>query len=263
LFALGNRIRVVPISVRRGIGPDASTVPSAEHCPPGSPRADRARAPLDRLEAREQLAQRIEADNDDGNRWSVGLTHGRSKPLVRVYGVRTLGTCLAAFSTHPFGWSTVRLAQWLAYLPRSPGNCAPGRGNSVVGRTPKEVQLAWRGRTVTVSRTLVELATRRPPIGPWCTERRSRLVHGVPAAATASSFPSANVDTVRCPRCKAVRHRWGARGRRPPRRGGGGAQAGPRLRRAAPAPARRGGGSAVPRRAAPACRAATANAAPR
>src|SRR5256886_5114981 len=51
-----------------------------------------------------------------------------------------------------------------------------GAWYSVVGRTPKEVQLAVRGRTVTVARTLVELRDTPPSdwtvVHPRSEERR-------------------------------------------------------------------------------------------
>ena len=59
----------------------------------------------------------------------------------------------------------MRLAQWARLLTAGRLGLRAGAWYSVVGRTPKEVQLAVRGRTVTVARTLVEL--RDTPPSDW------------------------------------------------------------------------------------------------
>jgi len=106
----------------------------------------------------------------------------------------------------------VRLAQWARLLTPGRLGLRAGAWYSVVGRTPKEVQLAVRGRTVTVSRTLVEL--RDTPPSDWTVVhpaggRDSYIV--CPACRYRDQLPERHVDTLRCPRCNAAFGiAWGA-----------------------------------------------------
>ena len=134
----------------------------------------------------------------------------------------------------------VRLSQWARLLTPGRLGLRAGAWYSVVGRTPKEVQLTVRGRTVTVSRALVELRDTPPcewtvvhPLG----DRESYIV--CPACRHRAQLPERHVDTTRCPRCNAAfAIAWGSprapvpaeglkpdrrisrRRRRPERRGG-------------------------------------------
>ena len=82
----------------------------------------------------------------------------------------------------------------------------------VVSRTPKEVQLTVRGRTVTIARSLVEL--RDTPPSEWTVVhpsngRESYMV--CPACRHRAQLPERQVDTSRCPRCNvAFTIGWGA-----------------------------------------------------
>src|SRR5205807_647591 len=58
-----------------------------------------------------------------------------------------------------------RLAQWARLLTPGRQGLRAGAWYSVVSRTPKEVQLTVRGRTVTIARSLVEL--RDTPPSDW------------------------------------------------------------------------------------------------
>src|SRR2546429_9141734 len=117
-------------------------------------------------------------------------------------------------SFEPTDWDggTVRLAQWARLLTPGRLGLRAGAWYSVVGRTPKEVQLAVRGRTVTVARTLVEL--RDTPPSDWTVVhpvggRESYMV--CPACRHRVPLPERHVDTVRCPRCNAAFGiAWGA-----------------------------------------------------
>jgi hypothetical protein len=86
-----------------------------------------------------------------------------------------------------------------------------GAWYSVVGRTPKEVQLAVRGRTVSISRALVELRDTAP--SEWTVlhpsgGRESYMV--CPACRHRAPLPERQVATLRCPRCNgAFAIAWG------------------------------------------------------
>src|SRR2546429_6132750 len=138
--------------------------------------------------------------------------------------------------------STVRLAQWARLLTAGRLGLRAGAWYSVVGRTPKEVQLAVRGRTVTVARTLVEL--RDTPPSDWTVVhpvggRESYMV--CPACRHRVPLPERHVDTVRCPRCNAAFGiAWGAtRAPAPPSEG---LKPDRRLARRRTSAERRGGG---------------------
>ena len=155
----------------------------------------------------------------------------------------------------------VRLAQW-ARLLTTPGRLGlrAGAWYPVLSRTPKEVQLTVRGRTVTIARSLVEL--RDSPPSDWTVVhppngRESYMV--CPACRHRAQLPERQVDMSRCPRCNvAFTIAWGAtRGSFPvpvdelkpdrrvrPRRRGPERRTG-RERRGV---LRRAGGSEVPRR---------------
>jgi hypothetical protein len=81
-----------------------------------------------------------------------------------------------------------------------------------VGRTPKDVQLTVRGRTVTIARSLVEL--RDSPPSEWTVvhpagSRDTYLV--CPACRHRAQLPERDVATLRCPRCNvAFTIAWGA-----------------------------------------------------
>ena len=99
----------------------------------------------------------------------------------------------------------MRLAQWARLLTPGRLGLRAGAWYSVVGRTPKEVQLAVRGRTVTVARTLVEL--RDTPPSEWAVVhptggRESYIV--CPGCRHRAQLPDRHVDTMRCPRCNAA-----------------------------------------------------------
>jgi len=99
----------------------------------------------------------------------------------------------------------VRLSQWARLLTPGRLGLRAGAWYSVVGRTPKEVQLTVRGRTVTVSRALVEL--RDTPPSEWTVvhpagDRASYMV--CPACRHRVQLPERHVDTARCPRCNAA-----------------------------------------------------------
>jgi len=105
----------------------------------------------------------------------------------------------------------VRLAQWARLLTAGRLGLRAGAWYSVVGRTPKEVQLAVRGRTVTVARTLVEL--RDTPPSEWTVVHPagSREAYMVcPGCRHRAQLPERHVTTVRCPRCNvAFAIAWG------------------------------------------------------
>ena len=99
----------------------------------------------------------------------------------------------------------MRLAQWARLLTPGRLGLRAGAWYSVVGRTPKEVQLAVRGRTVAVSRALVEL--RDTPPSEWTVvhppgDRDSYMV--CPGCRHRPQLPERHVDTARCPRCNAA-----------------------------------------------------------
>ena len=99
----------------------------------------------------------------------------------------------------------MRLAQWARLLTPGRLGLRAGAWYSVVSRTSKEVQLAVRGRTVTVARALVEL--RDTPPSEWTVVtptggRDSYLV--CPGCRYRDQLPDRHVDTLRCPRCNAA-----------------------------------------------------------
>jgi len=99
----------------------------------------------------------------------------------------------------------VRLAQWARLLTPGRQGLRAGAWYSVVARTPKEVQLAVRGRTVTIARSLVEL--RDTPPSDWAVvhpagSRESYLV--CPGCRHRAQLPGRHVATLRCPRCNAA-----------------------------------------------------------
>src|SRR5256884_9227212 len=133
---------------------------------------------------------------------------GESRVHSRLVGARAL----RSFEPTHLDGCTVRLAQWARLLTPGRLGLRAGAWYSVVGRTPKEVQLAVRGRTVTVARTLVEL--RDTPPSDWTVVhpaggRESYMV--CPACRHRVPLPERHVDTVRCPRCNAAFGiAWGA-----------------------------------------------------
>jgi hypothetical protein len=105
----------------------------------------------------------------------------------------------------------VRLAQWARLLTPGRLGLRAGAWYSVVGRTPREVQLTVRGRTVTIARSFVEL--RDTPPSEWTVVhpvggRESYLV--CPACRHRAPLPERHVTTLRCPRCNvAFAIMWG------------------------------------------------------
>ena len=121
----------------------------------------------------------------------------------------------------------MRLAQWARLLTPGRLGLRAGAWYSVVGRTPKDVELAVRGRTVTIARSLVEL--RDTPPSEWTVVhpaggRESYMV--CPGCRHRVQLPERHVDLMRCPRCNAAfAIAWGgarapapAEGLRPDRR---------------------------------------------
>jgi len=106
----------------------------------------------------------------------------------------------------------VRLAQWARLLTPGRLGLRAGAWYSVVGRTPNDVQVAVRGRTVTVSRTFVELRDTPPSewtVVPPAGGRDSYIV--CPGCRHRAQLPDRHVDTMRCPRCNAAFGiAWGA-----------------------------------------------------
>ena len=109
------------------------------------------------------------------------------------------------------GWCPVRLAQWARLLTPGRQGLRAGAWYSVVGRTPKEVQLTVRGRTVTIARSLVEL--RDTPPSEWtvvhpANARESYMV--CPGCRHRAQLPERRYDSGRCPRCNvAFAIAWG------------------------------------------------------
>src|SRR5437764_5512608 len=102
------------------------------------------------------------------------------------------------------GWCPVRLAQWARLLTPGRQGLRAGAWYSVVSRTPKEVQLTVRGRTVTIARSLVEL--RDTPPSDWtvvhpANARESYMV--CPGCRHRAQLPERRYDSGRCPRCNA------------------------------------------------------------
>src|SRR2546429_2191566 len=132
--------------------------------------------------------------------------------MLRPYSRLPRARALRSFEPTHLDGCAVRLAQWARLLTPGRLGLRAGAWYSVVGRTPKEVQLAVRGRTVTVTRTLVEL--RDTPPSDWTVVhpvggRESYMV--CPACRHRVPLPERHVDTVRCPRCNAAFGiAWGA-----------------------------------------------------
>src|ERR1051325_6941814 len=109
------------------------------------------------------------------------------------------------------GWRVVRLAQWARLLTPGRQGLRAGAWYSVVARTPKEVQLTVRGRTVTIARSLVEL--RDTPPSEWsvvhpANARESYMV--CPGCRHRAQLPERRYETGRCPRCNvAFAIAWG------------------------------------------------------
>ena len=105
----------------------------------------------------------------------------------------------------------VRLAQWARLLTPGRLGLRAGAWYSVVARTPKEVQLTVRGRTVTIPRNLVEL--RDAPPSEWTVVhptggRDPYLV--CPACRYRDQLPDRQITTLRCSRCNvAFAIAWG------------------------------------------------------
>lgn len=109
------------------------------------------------------------------------------------------------------GCCVVRLAQWARLLTPGRQGLRAGAWYTVVSRTPKEVQLTVRGRTVTIARSLVEL--RDTPPSEWtvvhpANARESYMV--CPGCRHRAQLPERRYDTGRCPRCNvAFAIAWG------------------------------------------------------
>src|SRR2546428_2929872 len=139
------------------------------------------------------------------------------KLLVRVanLGARPRGSlgarALLRFPPLIRGCRVVRLAQWARLLTPGRQGLRAGAWYTVVSRTPKEVQLTVRGRTVTIARSLVEL--RDTPPSEWtvvhpANARESYLV--CPACRHRAPLPDRHVANLRCPRCNvAFAITWG------------------------------------------------------
>src|SRR6266581_3044075 len=128
------------------------------------------------------------------------------------------------------GCCVVRLAQWARLLTPGRQGLRAGAWYTVVGRTPKEVQLTVRGRTVTIARSLVEL--RDAPPSEWtvvhpANARESYMV--CPGCRHRAQLPERRYDTGRGPRApergRASRRRARRRGGAPQRRAPGAARA--------------------------------------
>ena len=106
------------------------------------------------------------------------------------------------------------MAQWARLLTPGRQGLRAGAWYAVVGRTPKEVQVTVRGRTVTVARSLVEL--RDTPPSAWTVVHPVQTVGGresylvCPACRHRAPLPERHVTNLRCPRCNvAFAIAWG------------------------------------------------------
>src|SRR5256885_8533193 len=80
--------------------------------------------------------------------------------MLRPYSRLPRARALRSFEPTHLDGCAVRLAQWARLLTPGRQGLRAGAWYSVVGRTPKEVQLTVRGRTLTIARSLVELRAR-------------------------------------------------------------------------------------------------------
>ena len=96
----------------------------------------------------------------------------------------------------------VRLAQWARVLAAGGTGLRAGAWYSVVARTPREVQVVVRGRSVSVPRAAVEL--RDTPPDQWTVVRPAgqREPYMVcPGCRHRMALPERGVPTARCSRC--------------------------------------------------------------